>query len=66
MKGEYTLEIPIHTLTKRVVVEYSREIFTSSSFKGGVSIKAFLVDKLKHYVSLSIIAPGRVEENTQS
>ena len=66
VKGEYILEIPIHTLTKRVKLEYFREIFTSSSFKGGVSIKAFLVDKLKHYVSLSIIVPGRVEEITLS
>jgi len=47
VKGEYILEIPEYMLTKRVRIEYSREIFTSSSFNSGASIKAFLVDRLK-------------------
>ncbi len=43
----HTTRAKTHTLTKKVRLEYFREIFTSSIFKGGVSIKAFLVDKLK-------------------
>jgi hypothetical protein len=53
-------------LSRWLRIENSRDIFTSLSFNGGASNKAFLVDGLRLYVSFGIIVRWPVGEITQS